>query len=385
MVVRSLCCYLVEQNIKRQFVVAKWFYCVCFALVAMVAWLLRDYSDQFFAANTSVFTYCASSDFQSLCTGQQVATRISFANFCFFFTHVIVLFLLKNVDDPRVGFHTSLWFWKLVVWAGAILGFFFVPSDVIVVYAQIARVGSGIFLVFQVIELLNFVYELNEWLIGKDTNCSWATLIAGSIISIALALTMIGVSYHFYAPTRYCSLNIFFITWTLCMGIVFVLVLFLPKRMESAGLLTSGCVFAYCAYLTVSALESEPKSYECVVGTGTGDRWIQIIAVILALAAVSYSTLSTSTSNLFKSSYDDLPSDDEVPYRPDFFHLIFALASMYMAMLLTNWDISASTQQYSIDEGWTSVWVKMGSLWFCQLLYLWTIIAPMVLRDRDFH
>jgi hypothetical protein len=28
-----------------------------------------------------------------------------------------------------------------------------------------------------------------------------------------------------------------------------------------------------------------------------------------------------------------------LPYRPDAFHLMFALASMYMAMLFTNWQV----------------------------------------------
>jgi hypothetical protein len=79
-----------------------------------------------------------------------VAQRISFANFVFFAAHALYLVGLKREDDPRAGLHTSMWFWKLAAWAGCIVGFFFVPADAVLVYTQIARVCSGLFLVFQV-------------------------------------------------------------------------------------------------------------------------------------------------------------------------------------------------------------------------------------------
>lgn len=33
---------------------------------------------------------------------------------------------------------------------------------------------------------------------------------------------------------------------------------------------------------------------------------------------------------------------------------------------------------------WTAVWVKISSSWAGLLLYLWTLVAPLVLPDRDF-
>jgi hypothetical protein len=58
---------------------------------------------------------------------------------------------------------------------------------------------------------------------------------------------------------------------------------------------------------------------------------------------------------------------------------------MYMAMLLTNWELSGTaSDMWKIDKGWVSMWVKIGSKWFCELLYIWTVVAPAVLRNRDF-
>jgi len=73
-----------------------------------------------------------------------------------------------------------------------------------------------------------------------------------------------------------------------------------------------------------------------------------------------------------------------LPYRPDAFHLVYALASMYMGMLFTNWQVSANTSKFELGTGWASTWVTMGSKWFCEALYLWTVVAPAVLKNRDF-
>lgn len=70
--------------------------------------------------------------------------------------------------------------------------------------------------------------------------------------------------------------------------------------------------------------------------------------------------------------------------RADFFHAVFAVASCYLAMMFSNWEVSGSTREFEIDKGWISTWVKMASKWVCELLYLWTVVAPALLPNRDF-
>ena len=59
---------------------------------------------------------------------------------------------------------------------------------------------------------------------------------------------------------------------------------------------------------------------------------------------------------------------------------------MYLAMLLTNWDtVSKVDSDYRVGKSMTAVWVKVVSSWCVLILYLWTLIAPLVVPDRSWE
>jgi hypothetical protein len=72
-----------------------------------------------------------------------------------------------------------------------------------------------------------------------------------------------------------------------------------------------------------------------------------------------------------------------VSYSYTFFHLIFALASMYSAMLLSGWTNTTESSDL-IDVGWTSVWVRICTEWVTAALFVWSLVAPLILPDREF-
>jgi hypothetical protein len=83
----------------------QWYYLVCFILTATATWVLRDYADVFFAGISS--SICDNSANAGICGGQEVAIRISFANFCWFATHCVLCLFLTKEDDflHRVDLH----------------------------------------------------------------------------------------------------------------------------------------------------------------------------------------------------------------------------------------------------------------------------------------
>ncbi|CAN9512136.1 unnamed protein product [Ophioblennius macclurei] len=73
---------------------------------------------------------------------------------------------------------------------------------------------------------------------------------------------------------------------------------------------------------------------------------------------------------------------DMVQYSYSFFHFMLFLASLYIMMTLTHWY--SPDADYNTISKWPTVWVKISSSWLCLALYVWTLIAPMLLTNRDF-
>ena len=112
----------------------------------------------------------------------------------------------------------------------------------------------------------------------------------------------------------------------------------------------------------------------------------QVVGFVLAIAATLYATMNSSMASSTFSLTESINDPDEqtLPYRLDFFHLAYMLASAYLAMLFTGWSLTNVPGHFAIDSGWISVWVKMASQWLCALLYGWTLVAPVILKSRQF-
>ncbi|CAG7851941.1 Membrane protein TMS1 [Serendipita indica DSM 11827] len=86
--------------------------------------------------------------------------------------------------------------------------------------------------------------------------------------------------------------------------------------------------------------------------------------------------------------------DDEkvaVRYNYSWFHIIFAMASMYVAMLLTDWHIIKHTTADDPKDGDSTIyigrsdvamWMRIISSWISVLLYSWSLLAPVLMPDR---
>ncbi|KAK0549153.1 Membrane protein tms1 [Tilletia horrida] len=95
-------------------------------------------------------------------------------------------------------------------------------------------------------------------------------------------------------------------------------------------------------------------------------------------------------------------NDDErhgTRYNYAFFHLIFAIAACYVAMLLTDWRFVKLTNGTGADlpvddapdgngpivfigRSPTAMWMRVVSSWLCITIYAWSLIAPVVMPDR---
>lgn len=81
--------------------------------------------------------------------------------------------------------------------------------------------------------------------------------------------------------------------------------------------------------------------------------------------------------------------DDErkaTQYNYSLFHIIFFLATCWVATLLTqSLDQNNSSSDFQpLGRTYAASWIKIVSGWVCYAIYTWSIVAPLVLTGRDF-
>ncbi|KAG8687975.1 hypothetical protein FRC09_013177 [Ceratobasidium sp. 395] len=95
---------------------------------------------------------------------------------------------------------------------------------------------------------------------------------------------------------------------------------------------------------------------------------------------------------------EDGPAGDErddertgTRYNYSWFHIIFVMGSMYVGMLLTDWNVVSTrplpdnpdpNQDVYIGRSETAMWMRVVSSWVCILLYIWSLVAPVFMPDR---
>ena len=129
---------------------------------------------------------------------------------------------------------------------------------------------------------------------------------------------------------------------------------------------------------------------------------------------MNFPTADPETGNVMASDRERAFAIREAARNGEFkwmayFHLILALASMYTAMMLTNWNspdgsddnaaaagagavvgnltldsCPTSTAGVHVGTGAANMWVKAVTSWLTCLLYGWILAAPAIFPDRDF-
>ncbi|GLT66622.1 hypothetical protein SLA2020_389780 [Shorea laevis] len=271
-------------------------------------------------------------------------------------------------------------------------------------YETMSKFGSGLFLLVQVMLLL--CHGWNDKWVGFDEQFWYVALFVVSLVCYVATFVFSGFLFHWFTPSgQDCGLNTFFIVTTLILVFVFAVVALHPA--VSGSILPASVISLYCIYLCYSALASEPREYECnglhkhsksvSTGTLTVGLLTTILSVVYSAVRAGSSTTLLSPPSSPRAGKPLLPLDNKteekeekekankpVTYSYSFFHIIFSLASMYSAMLLTGWSTSVGESGKLVDVGWPSVWVRIVTGWATAALYLWSLVAPFMFPEREF-
>ncbi|CAM9823121.1 unnamed protein product, partial [Discosporangium mesarthrocarpum] len=318
-----------------------------------------------------------------------------------------------------------------------LIGVFFIPNVVFNTggYAWAARFGAFIFTILQQVVLIDFAYRWNDaWVekaheLGEDHGGKsyLISLVAVSATVLTLSVAAIGVMFHYFTG---CVENDLIISLTLILSVVLTVI---QLSGEQGNLLASSLVTAYATFLCFSAVSKTPNS-SCNPFVGETNVTTVIVGLVLTVLSLCWVCLSAAKNitNLLGGTgqieevedpvmaHDSTGSgskqkpfiqrpveDGEVESQAERrqesvadrvgepepkdggqgwrFNIVMVLIAMYFGMMLTNWgSLNTSGESNDPKNGWVAMWLTASGQWVCILLYIWTIIAPRLLPDRDF-
>ncbi|XP_006862244.1 PREDICTED: serine incorporator 2 [Chrysochloris asiatica] len=366
--------------------------------------------------------------------GQRAVYRMCFATAIFFFLFTLLMICVRSSRDPRAAIQNGFWFFKFLIFVGITVGAFYIPDGSFSnIWFYCGAVGSFLFILIQLMLLVDFAHSWNQqWLCKaeeSDSRAWYAGLFFFTLLFYTLSIVGMSLLFVYYTHPGIChegkifiSLNI---TFCVCVSIVAVL----PKVQEAqpnSGLLQASVVTLYTMFVTWAALASVPEQKcnphlltefgnETVLAGPEGyvTQWWDapsIVGLIIFILCTIFISLRSSdqqqvNNNLMQTetcpprlevTQQQLQQQqmvicegqaidneqDGVTYNYSFFHFCLVLASLHIMMTLTNWYRPGETLK--MISTWISVWVKICASWAGLLLYLWTLVAPLLLPNRDF-
>jgi len=392
-------------------------YTVMFFLFSFIAWVFRTWAKQILSF-VPVLKQCteeATSSSQITCYGTFAVYRITFVVAVFHLFMAVMTIGVKNRADCRMSLQDGWWGIKIILILGGIVGAFFIPNVFFEYFGWFALVASGIFIVIQLILLVDFAHTWAENWIDKyesseegDKKWWWIMLIATIVLYIfSLAATIVMAVFFAKDPNK-CVRNVFFLLVNCIMMLAYGFGSIHPRVQEAnpkSGLLQAAFVSAYSTYLVFSSMMSD---------TGTCNPWIAsrgannvslLVGALFTIIAVCYTTIRAANSvghvaeeetPLTKeesgeksdekgAEKESVNPDEPVTYNFSKFHFVFALGILYIAMLMSDWKVvyRPGEDTAQIDSGLASVWVKVVSSWVGNLIFMWTLMGPVLLPNRD--
>mmetsp|Transcript_12988 Transcript_12988/g.24062 ORF Transcript_12988/g.24062 Transcript_12988/m.24062 type:complete len:486 (+) Transcript_12988:235-1692(+) len=362
------------------------------------------------------------------CEGDAAVFRMMSGLQCFYLLAMVLSFC-------GTAFHRGFWFWKIILALGTSIGFLFIPADSFneQTYITVARIFSVAFILVQMFLILSFGYDWNDtWVNNAETSegneSRWyGAVLFSSAILYLVSFIAIGAMYSAYS----CSLANTVTTITLLSILGFSVLVMLRQRFieEAEGvILPAAVVSLYVTFLGYSALgnnanqDCKPNSEELIHGIDGGSTILLIVSLCVTTISLFYlaNVTARSASSLLTggtgqpakettSSGDPTlvyqigenrtgedmrreqeaargeqtvegeisgPSEELVTAA---FYFALILTSQYVSMITTNWGV--------IEAGPTNngqLWVNLTAQWMAIVFFIWTLIAPAVLTNRDF-
>lgn len=363
--------------------------------------------------------------------GYGAVYRVSFAMSVFFLLFSLLTYNVRSKKQFRARLHNSFWYIKLSLLVLIIGIVFYLPNPQLItkIWMYVGLTGGFMFILIQVILVIDFGHSWSvswaEKMDTLDTKCWYFSLAFSTALVYSLSVTAAVMFYLFFTnpdDISQCKANTFYISFNVGHCALATIISVLPRVQEEttgAGLLQSSVITIYTMYLTWNTLSSQPDSKCNPLGEVileydkvSGVNGQAIFGTLLMFALLAFAcTVRASTSQLGKlglslsnnpeylrksaeinakrrkddkaSKKDDKETEEheseDVAYSYSFFHFVLFLASLHVMMVMTNWHSPDENVDFKkMIKNWAAVWVQMASSYICCLVYIWTLVAPLI-------
>ncbi len=308
----------------------------------------------------------------------------------------VALIGVNTSEDRRSILQDGLWPIKVFTLIGCVTVCFYISPGYFKSIFYFSLAGASLCTLIQAFLLVDVAYEYAEYLVEQYDETAmdrYKYILIGSTVFFNAIILIGSIVLLFKFPSGWdrflVILSLFSsITMTVISGLESVQD-FNPK----SGIFQSSLLGAYNFYLILSGLLSRPDHTSSL----TSERWIQTLTTIgyfMAIFLAAFSAFRTGQAShkllITRPSDDDKSEESEESddYSRSFFHFIFLLSALQLAILMNRWrapSIDKVTQTLSIVDLNISFYVKVCTSWVITILYIWTLFAPYFFPDRDFY
>lgn len=369
-----------------------WLQVVAVSLGALMAWKPSSWLEWPCKTLPDVgICECRGGADEQTCYGNQLIYRTEAAAllvFCF----LLILCVSGCARHAAKSFPVG----KFLVLLLLILVLLFMPNDVLSAFGAAAGVASSVYLVAQTVLLMDFAYSWNEtWFTKSQTQQRnldprgakmWQVAILVSAAAFLIA-SIVGVAVLCTTFYLWSARALVILTFVASLMLLVVSIL---DWCEHGALLTSAVVMAYLMWLCYEALSMLPSDN---FNGHLLPRWVGLLICAISLAAFAYSASFSGREPALPApaglaeqgqgpgaavvAAQDQEADEDVPEGLDVSDftvqcVVHATAAVYITSAL-------APSRSSVTFG-----ARVAAVALSVLLYGWTLVAPKVLKNRQF-
>src|SRR6056297_3358125 len=310
--------------------------------------------------------------------------RLSFAIFTFHIILAAWLYGSFNSSDSRSIFQNRFWQLKFPLLLILIILSGFIPESFFMYYGWVTFLGAIMFLLLQIFYIVDFSHTVIECAINTADQILYRSTYLPTIVIFSLSMLSIAIGLVVYMifllrELSDCHVNLPVIVLNMIVIVACAVASYHPKITEknsSIGLFQLSVLALFSTYSTWNAVIVDDPGQCTLSFIHQGPvYWITvIIGTIFALVVCIYSSINITTNDSESYNYSKTNS-------------LFALATLYVAMLLTNWSVIRRYEGNEVETSlsWVPVVLDIFALILLCIIYIWMAIAPAFFDNRDFR